>query len=575
MGVTTRKSRFDSRSTSSEYYDDDTGTSTIELFTASKDTYRVAPFGKIPLPWPYSHGMASEKAAEMREIFEIVVQEILQKYHVTSSTTRVMRMWRRGLHSTAKDTLIISTDDTDTTMWSFAVDDIYDTVSPWATEVGLPFRVEIRNQILMYTDISTAPLYEEGVEDVMSQIEPVILAKVKSLISDSWKSVTVHGRQPLTAPRGDRDSNTTTVVILVQKGAVSLWDYVEEQLCQIVDGIAPPGMRIALEILPANFVPSVVVDMEPGPPKTLIDVPSAPTNGSSIAPQSIRTEARSMGPVVMFKPAGSSRQYKAFLTCYHVVAPGDERNSDWNDNHGIGFNDLPRPPIRMSWPARYDVECTMTDYARKIADGTNTQEFCARKMLERATFAGRFPPSATIGEVLYASGKTHNAQGNKMDWALIVFNPAGPGDGAKNELPLPVVIPEPFNTRNDKFEYEARPGDVVSGIGKPDPKYPVRSTWVGYVGRSSGAVGGQVVKLSNPVRWADGTTTPEIEVASLASGINFTTGGDSGSLVFDFHHRWVGMVITAETFQGLGYITAADAIIEDIERRTGGKLTLL
>lgn len=46
-------------------------------------------------------------------------------------------------------------------------------------------------------------------------------------------------------------------------------------------------------------------------------------------------------------------------------------------------------------------------------------------------------------------------------------------------------------------------------------------------------------------------------------------------MVFDFHHGWVMMMVVVESLHGLGYITAADAIIEDIEKRTGGKLTLL
>jgi hypothetical protein len=35
------------------------------------------------------------------------------------------------------------------------------------------------------------------------------------------------------------------------------------------------------------------------------------------------------------------------------------------------------------------------------------------------------------------------------------------------------------------------------------------------------------------------------------------------------------MVVAVESYHGFGYITAAEAIIDDIEKRTGGKLTLL
>ncbi|OBT56383.1 hypothetical protein VE04_03510 [Pseudogymnoascus sp. 24MN13] len=90
-----------------------------------------------------------------------------------------------------------------------------------------------------------------------------------------------------------------------------------------------------------------------------------------------------------------------------------------------------------------------------------------------------------------------------------------------------------------------------------------------------GSVAGQVNHLRRTVHWADGTTTQEIEIDPLASGIAFSKRGDSGSLVFDFHHRWVGMVVAVESYHGFGYIAAAEAIIDDIEKRTGGKLTLL
>jgi hypothetical protein len=198
------------------------GVSTIELFNASKEGYRIAPSGKIPLPWPYSHGMASKTAKQMEDIFQTTIKDILDRYNITPSSIQALKMWRRGMESTSKDTMVVSTDDTDTTMWPLAADDIYNAILPWVTEASLQFRVEIRNQNLMYTDISTAPLHDKDVEEVMSRIEPLILAKVKSLILEAWRSVTAHGRQPLNAPRGDKGSNITTVIVLVHIGAKSV-----------------------------------------------------------------------------------------------------------------------------------------------------------------------------------------------------------------------------------------------------------------------------------------------------------------------------------------------------------------
>ncbi len=228
--------------------------STIELINSSKDGYRIAPSGKIPLPWPYSHGMASKTAKQMEDIFQTTIKEILDKYNIRRSSIRVLKMWRRGMESTSKDTMVVSTDDTDTTTWPLAADDIYNAILTWATEASLQFRVEIRNQNLMYTDVSTALLHDNNVEEVISRIEPLILAKVKSLIPEAWRSVTAHGRQPLNVPYRDKGSNVPTVIVLVHIGAKSVWELVEDQLRGVVQDVTPSHMNISLEILPDNFV---------------------------------------------------------------------------------------------------------------------------------------------------------------------------------------------------------------------------------------------------------------------------------------------------------------------------------
>ncbi|KFZ00987.1 hypothetical protein V501_10302 [Pseudogymnoascus sp. VKM F-4519 (FW-2642)] len=254
MVVAMRKSRLDVKSLSSEYYDNDTGESTIGLFNASKDGYRIAPSRKIPLPWPYSHGMASKTAKHMEDIFQTTVKEILDRCNITPSSIRVLQMWRRGMESTSKDTMVVSTDDTDTTMWPLAADNIYDAILPWATEASLPFRVEINNQNLMYTDISTALSFDKDVREAMSRIDPLILAKVISLIPEAWGSVTAHGRQPLNTPYGDKDLNIPTVIVLVHTGSKSVSELVEDQLRRVVEDVTPSDMNISLEIPPANFV---------------------------------------------------------------------------------------------------------------------------------------------------------------------------------------------------------------------------------------------------------------------------------------------------------------------------------
>ncbi|KFY68634.1 hypothetical protein V496_00938 [Pseudogymnoascus sp. VKM F-4515 (FW-2607)] len=236
------------------YFDSETGASSIELYNASKDQYRVAPFMRIPLPWPFSHGMASEKGKEMENIFRPTVNEILENFNIAPSSIRATKMWKRGIINTAKDTVVVPTDDKDTTRWTLAADEIRHAILPWATEVNLEFRVELRNECLMYKDVSTALSYDEDIRNIVSKIQAPMLARVEDLIAGAWRSVTFDGRQPFGVPHGVPVSNTPTVMILVSIGARNLWESVEEQLCRVVEDIIPSGMSISLEILPSNFV---------------------------------------------------------------------------------------------------------------------------------------------------------------------------------------------------------------------------------------------------------------------------------------------------------------------------------
>lgn len=164
------------------------------------------------------------------------------------------KMWKRGIINTAKDTVVVSTDYKDTTTWTLAADEIRHAILPWATEVNLEFRVELRNECLMYKDVSTALSYDEDIRNIVSKIQAPMLARVEDLIPGAWRSVTLYGRQPLGLPIVVPMSNTPTVMILVSIGARNLWEFVEEQLCRVVEDIIPPGMSISLEILPGNFV---------------------------------------------------------------------------------------------------------------------------------------------------------------------------------------------------------------------------------------------------------------------------------------------------------------------------------
>ena len=77
-----------------------------------------------------------------------------------------------------------------------------------STRHGGPNQVRCRTPLVI-----TALLHDEDSEELMSWIKLVMLARVKILIPESWRSVTVHGRDPWSMPRGDRDYSAPTVVI--------------------------------------------------------------------------------------------------------------------------------------------------------------------------------------------------------------------------------------------------------------------------------------------------------------------------------------------------------------------------
>ncbi|KFY17261.1 hypothetical protein V492_00791 [Pseudogymnoascus sp. VKM F-4246] len=175
MGVLVRKSRLDKMSLS-KYFDSETGVSSIELYNATKDPFRVAPSGKIPIPWPYDHEMASVKAKKMETELLEMATETLRRYNIVPSYIHVLNMSKRGLPSTAKDTIVVSINDDDTTRWLPAADEIYQTILPRATEAGIQFRVELRNQERMYTDMSAALRQSKETLDVLLSMDPLIMA---------------------------------------------------------------------------------------------------------------------------------------------------------------------------------------------------------------------------------------------------------------------------------------------------------------------------------------------------------------------------------------------------------------
>jgi hypothetical protein len=118
--------------------------------------------------------------------------------------------------------------------------------------------------------------------------------------------------------------------------------------------------------------------------------------------------------------------------------------------------------------------------------------------------------------------------------------------------------------------YNATSGDVITSIAKT-----FKLDVVLKIGRSSGTTVGEISEMRRKVEWGGGVVSHEIEVKSIASGKEFARPGDYGSMVDNLALEWVGMVVAADPFAEIGFLTPAHDIVDDIQARMGGTITLI
>jgi hypothetical protein len=535
------------------------------MYNALKDPYRAAPENKIPVPLPHETTRASPMAEKILDELDDPIREVLKECGVkVVFHMRAERLWQRGFPERAKDTVIITTHDTDAVRWKAAAQCVFEIVQERASPAGLQMRVEIRNPELMYNDESEIVRRDTPALRTFQLIEPYVEAQVEKH-SVQWTSIAYHNRHR----RFQSTPLTPTVIIFVRPGSRHIWSLVEEQIRkEIVSVSVPDDVEVNVEILPGFITLCASMNQEPTKAKLLdIDYLSAiPTNGASISTELDSKAAESLGPVVFYQADGEVERTKCFLTCYHVIESGDPQGRRTNKDKGIGLEGRKVfRQITVEHPAKYDAEHTRAIVSAQLAAGQDPNSRNTRTL----QILDRFAAAKGLGNVKHASGHWVNEANRRMDWALVALKSPGPGDDMQNKPALAKDIPLPF-LEGLQFLYNPEPKDTIKTLGSIFKDDVVVKT-----GRSTRATVGQVNQMRRKIDWGKGVTSHEIEVKSLASGQPFASGGDSGSMVYNLKFQWVGLLFGADVYADMGYVTPAEDIANDIKEKTGGTITLV
>lgn len=306
--------------------------------------------------------------------------KVLKDYKIRLSSVIHLSMWRRGFSSTAKDTLVLTTDnEADPISWKGAATDIYDLIDEVARPAGLQFRVEIRNPEMMYQDRSSGVTPGSNIHRALLAVQPLVEAEVVKIIPLHMRRVVSYRMRGL---EDQLPSHKPTVMVLVEPNSHHCWHIVEAQIEAAINSVKSHDIKICLEFGTSLLCPSVTQDVEPSRPIALEIMPEIARNGASIGPQ-MTMDAGSLGVWVWFQPKGNSERTPCFLTCYNVIASGegDPERRKRNDIEGIGLKEAVGPnPIKVDYPAPFDAAVTKKDFESKIEKGDDLDKANTRSL---------------------------------------------------------------------------------------------------------------------------------------------------------------------------------------------------
>jgi hypothetical protein len=299
------------------------GVCSIDFYVAAKDPYRVAPRPRnlIPVPWPYDIFRPSDEAAEIVDALRNDYKKVLADYTINLQEARVLGLSLRG-HPQTRDILIINTHDEHPLIWKLAATDIQkildDEISRRTSGLKRKLRVEIRNHDKMYRDVSCTIKPDSLAHKACMQVEDAVYKQVTKSCPGQWRAISYHMR----GPAGQMCDRKPTIMVRIAPGARSVWAFVERQIIAAVESASDLSVELHVELLPGRVMPLISDEMRPSVPLVIRDLPENPVSGSSIGPWGTN-EAGSLGVWVNFQPIGSTEKQRCFLTCHHVISPGD------------------------------------------------------------------------------------------------------------------------------------------------------------------------------------------------------------------------------------------------------------
>ena len=160
-----------------------------------KDRYRVAPGGKITVPWPFKISEASDEAEETFKSIEKQCMTILHASGINLFDCMVVGM--EGPGRSKKDTLIIDVRSERSTHWQQAASQILDLLNGVISSARseLKFRVELRDSLRMYQDRCFSPNHmgtsNQEACRAFEVVEPVVTLSAGQNCSGLWNSISV------------------------------------------------------------------------------------------------------------------------------------------------------------------------------------------------------------------------------------------------------------------------------------------------------------------------------------------------------------------------------------------------
>ncbi|KFY19467.1 hypothetical protein V493_07949 [Pseudogymnoascus sp. VKM F-4281 (FW-2241)] len=553
MGVLTRKFIPEQ---DSELFDPETGNCSIEYYNACKDPYRATSSNKVLAEFPWYNNRVSEAASLLYDQIEDNIQKVLSDYKIPGAAS-IYRYAARTTPEDSKDIIVLRPhNDSNILSWRKVASQIYDEiVKPAATSAQIEVGVEIRNDKKMYAELSHF-IEDEAVIRSIARIQPFVLGAVLEHCHGKWTSIAYHNRSHF-----DYGSEMkVTALIFIRSGAIHAWAELEEKIVGTIQSAGfPADIDISVEVLPGQLALRTQ-SFYANARSYYHQLPTVPTNGSSIAPSNCTDAAGTFGPVVNFRAAGEEEAKKYVLTCYNVIASGDPAGKEINDSRGIGINGREvGARIDVDYLAKYDSAALMRQQTRLIKSCDSKHAAKLIKSLDEIATHG------SLGQVKFASGYRVTPTNYRMDWALIELNPALP---VKNHLPTDRELQA--ECCHGSPEYISAEGATVTGTSTS-----LRSKWYGKVGRTSQGSGGERGPIKRAIAWDDGSISHEYEFKCLDSYKPFAQLGDAGSLVFNLEKEWAGLLIAADRSSGIGYVTPVYELLRDIEEVTGGTNTLV